>query len=273
MSLRRGFWLVAGLLLFLAVLYAQRPFRTYVPLEGAASDAELPPDYKQNADFILGRLMYPSFGRGFGGNWLHGGTNWTIDYPKGDRFFARALRRLTLVDVRSVEQPVNPDDDDDIFNWPYLHVAMPSTWNLTEPQARKIRDYLQRGGFMVCDSFFGDAEWDGFERGLQRIFPDRMVEELPDDDPIFQTVYDLKQRYQVGNYRSMMGRGVPYRGNGAIPHWRTIRDDKGRAMFAINFNNDLGDSWQLADVPSYPAKDSDLGIRLGVNYVTYALTH
>ncbi len=71
----------------------------------------------------------------------------------------------------------------------------------------------------------------------------------------------------------MRGRGVPYRGNGAIPHWRTIRDDKGRAMFAINFNNDLGDSWQLADIPDYPAKDSDLGIRLGVNYVTYALTH
>jgi len=36
--------------------------------------------------------MYPSFGRGFGGgNWLHGGTNRTIDYPKGDRFFAPAL--------------------------------------------------------------------------------------------------------------------------------------------------------------------------------------
>src|SRR5882672_5320883 len=99
MSLRRAFWLPVGLLLLFAALYAQRPFRTYIPLEGRDSDAPLPPDYKQNTDFILGRLMYPSAGRGFGGNWLHGGTNWTIDYPKGDRFFASALRRLTRVEV------------------------------------------------------------------------------------------------------------------------------------------------------------------------------
>src|SRR5262245_49511055 len=105
MSLRQAVWLLGGVLLVFATLHAQRAFRTYIPLEGADSDAPLPPDYKQNADFVLGRLMYPSAGRGFGGSWLHGGTNWTIDYPKGDRFFASALRRLTRVEVRSVEQP------------------------------------------------------------------------------------------------------------------------------------------------------------------------
>jgi hypothetical protein len=36
---------------------------------------------------------------------------------------------------------------------------------------------------------------------------------------------------------------------------------------------DLGDSWEWADVPQYPAKYSDLGIRIGVNYVVYAMTH
>ena len=75
--------------------------------------------------------MYPSAGRGGrgggGGNWLNGGTNWTVDYPRGDRFFAVAIRRLTRIDVRSVEQPVNPDDDDDIFYYPYMHAGMPTT--------------------------------------------------------------------------------------------------------------------------------------------------
>src|SRR6266704_3465524 len=71
MSLRRAFWLPVGLLLLFAALYAQRPFRTYIPLEGADSDAPIPPDANQPADFILGRLMYPYVGRGFGGgNWL-----------------------------------------------------------------------------------------------------------------------------------------------------------------------------------------------------------
>ena len=62
------------------------------------------------AELVLGRLMYPSSGgrggRGFGGgaNWLNGGTNWTVDYPRGDRFFAVAIRRLTRIDVRSVSR-------------------------------------------------------------------------------------------------------------------------------------------------------------------------
>ena len=108
---------------------------------------------------------------------------------------------------------------------------------------------------------------------MKRIFPDRPIVELQNDDPIFHTVYNLNERYQVGNFRSMMRDGHPYRGDGSVPYWRGILDDKGRVMVGIMFNSDLGDSWQLADDPRYPEKYSALGIRLGINYVTYALTH
>ena len=36
---------------------------------------------------------------------------------------------------------------------------------------------------------------------------------------------------------------------------------------------DFGDSWEHADNPLYPQKFSALGIRIGVNYITYAMTH
>jgi hypothetical protein len=58
-----------------------------------------------------------------------------------------------------------------------------------------------------------------------------------------------------------------------VPHWRAIYDDKGRIMVAMCFNMDLGDSWEHADNPQYPAHFSDLGIRIGVNYIVYAMTH
>jgi hypothetical protein len=265
----------AGLLACLAVVSAQRPFREYTPMEGADSMAALPPDYQNKAELVLGRLMYPSTGRGGrgGGNWLNGGTNWTVDYPRGDRTFSVAIRRLTRIDVRSVEQPVNPDDGDDIFLYPYMHVGMPTNWSFTEAQAAKIREYLLRGGFMVCDSFFGTQEWEGFERGMRQILPDREIAELPDGDPVFAGAFSVPDRYQVGNFRSMLRNGNTYRADGSTPHWRAIRDDGGRVMVAINFNNDLGDSWQLADDPRYPQKFSYLGIRLGINYVIYAMTH
>jgi hypothetical protein len=270
--------LVAALPALLTGLWAQRPFREYIPMEGRDSEAALPADYQNKAEFVLGRLMYPSgggFGRGGGrgGNWLNGGTNWTVDYPRGDRTFSVAIRRLTRIDVRSVEQPVNPDDGDEIYYWPYLHVGMPTNWNLTDAQAAKIREYLLRGGFMLCDSFFGTQEWEGFLVGMRRIFPDREIVDLPEEDAIFHTAYDVKERYQVGNFRSMLRNGNTYRADGSVPYWRGVRDDKGRVMVAITFNNDLGDSWQLADDPRYPQKFSFLGIRLGVNFVIYTMTH
>src|SRR5262249_48285236 len=58
---RRWIACIAGLSLCLAILYAyQRPFRTYSPMEGADSEAALPPDYGNPAELVLGRLMYPS---------------------------------------------------------------------------------------------------------------------------------------------------------------------------------------------------------------------
>jgi hypothetical protein len=262
---RQHLWSLGAVALALsAVALAQKPFRTYQAMEGAASEAELPADFQTKSEFVLGRLMYPSSGGR--------GASWTVDYPRGDRTFAAAVRRLTLVDVRSVEQPVDPDDANDIFFWPYLHAGMPTAWTFTDAQAKKIRDYLLRGGFMVCDSFFGTQEWAGFEKGIKRIFPDRDIEDIPDSDPIFHGVFNLEKRTQVGNFRSRRS-GKWYRADGETPQWRGIRDDRGRVVVAINFNNDLGDSWQLADNPEYPEKFSSMGIRLGVNYVVYSLTH
>jgi len=63
------------------------------------------------------------------------------------------------------------------------------------------------------------------------------------------------------------------RDGGIIPHWQGVFDDQGRVVVAICFNSDLGDSWEFADDPNYPEKYSALGIRMGVNYVVYALTH
>jgi hypothetical protein len=68
-----------------------------------------------------------------------------------------ALRRLTRLEVRSVEQPVNPDDGDDIYNWPFLYCAGPDQWNMSDAELAKVREYLARGGFLLGDDFWGEA--------------------------------------------------------------------------------------------------------------------
>jgi Domain of unknown function (DUF4159) len=271
--------LAAGLVLVTAAAWAEREFRVYRSFEEHADHTDLPPDWNKPAGFVVGRLMYPSsfggFGRfrGFGGDWRSGGTTWAVDYPRGDRFYASILRRLTTIDVRSVEQPVNLEDGDDVFDWPYLIVGLAGYWELTEEHTDKLRDYLLRGGFLFCDSFFGSGQWEGFAEGMRRVFPGREIIDLPDDHPIFHTVYDLDAQGQLPNMNALLGGGRGYLSDGATPHWRGIVDDSGRVMVAIAFNNDVSDSFQWADDPDYPAESAALGLRVGVNFAVYARTH
>jgi Domain of unknown function (DUF4159) len=57
------------------------------------------------------------------------------------------------------------------------------------------------------------------------------------------------------------------------PHWRCIRDDKGRIIVAICHNMDLGDAWEWSDDPKYSEKWASLAYRIAVNYFVYDLTH
>jgi hypothetical protein len=265
-------------LLLLASLpsLAQREFREYVPYErGWGEGAPLPADYDVPAEFVVGRLMFPQVRRGsvFGagrGDWTVGGTAWAVDYPEGDRTFAALLERLSNIEVRSVEQPVNLDDGDDVHFWPFMISGLVGAWDLTDPQAQKLREHLLRGGFLLCDSFYGTNEWLGFEASIKRVFPDRPIIDLPDDHPIFHIVYDLTERPQIPTWQHLP-RG--YRNDGAKPHWRAIVDDDDRVMVMIAFNNDIADGWQRADEPDYPSAESNLALRLGVNFAVYALTH
>ena len=280
-----------GLALISAVYAFQKPFRVYISME-PGDDIDLPPDYQEKTEWVFARLMYPNhpealfghrgrygrfggWGRGYPTEWTEGGTSWSQDYPRADRHFAAALRRLTRIHARSVEQPVNPDDADDFYNWPWMNAGEMGDWKLTDAQVKVVREYLLRGGFLMLDDFWGPEEYARFDETMSKIFPDKKPVEMPNTDPIFHVVYDLDDRYQIpGSWGlSPYSRQFQERAAGTKAHWLGYYDDKGRVMVAISFNSDVGDSWEWADVGRYPEKFSALGIRLGVNYVVYSMTH
>jgi len=282
MILRAGCWFFKGVVV-LGTLYAfQLPFREYPGVEYRLGEIPLPPDWQEKTEWAFARLMYPPtqdrYGRGFGYGygfrgsfWTQGNSMWTQDYPRADRHFSLALRRLTRIHVRSVEQPVNLDEGA-VYDWPWLYAVQPGHWQLTDTQAQSLREYLLRGGFFMADDFWGPAEWDVFMRSMRKVFPERQVVELDNSDPIFHTVYDLDNRYQVASEGSVQ-RGRSWKCEGCPDRWRGIFDDQGRLMVAITFQSDVGDSWEWADAPYYPERYAALGIRIGVNYVVYAMTH
>jgi hypothetical protein len=277
-------WLFGGVLAFVTTLAAfQMPWRVYTSME-PYDNIPLPTDYQAKAEWVFARLMYPQNpysprrGGGFRGrnrDWRNGGTSWTQDYPRADRHFATVLRRLTRLDVRSVEQPVNLEDEDDVYNWPWLAAGEMGDWLLTPAQAAKLRNYLLRGGFLYLDDFWGPQEWASFEESMKLVFPDRPINEIENSDQIFHSVFNLDDRYQILGQWALNARGGMYNNRvaGTVAQWKGIRDDKERLVVAMSFNSDVGDSWEFADDPNYPDKFSELGIRIGVNYVIYSIAH
>ena len=263
-------------------MFAQRAFRQYPSVEYGDS-TPLPTDWQRPGEWAFARLMYPpgpndGYRGRFDGDWREGMSLWTQDGPPADRDFAAAVRRLTRVDARSVEQDVNLDDGGEVYNWPWLYAVQVGEWGITQHQADVLRDYLLRGGFFMADDFHGAYEWQMFLKRIRMVFPDRPIVEIPNNDPIFHTLYDLDDRYQIpGAEHLRTGYKIPDYpqgpddGKGA--HWFAIRDDKGRIMVAISFNSDLGDSWEWSNRAEYPERFSDLGFRIGINDLVYAMTH
>jgi hypothetical protein len=258
------------------------PFREYPGTEYELGTIPLPEDAFEKTEFAFARLMYPpaqggrgGFGGGFRGRergpWQAGNAIWTQDYPRADRHFLQAVRRLTRIHARSVEQPINLDEAGQ-YDWPWLYAVQAGRMQLTDSQAKGLREYLLRGGFFMADDFWGEYDWAVFMESMHRVFPDREAVELSNSDIIFHTVYDLNDRYQVASRGSSL-RGVSFKCNNCPDHWRGIFDDRGRLMVAITFQSDVGDSWEWADEPTYPQEYAALGIRIGVNYIIYAMTH
>jgi len=259
------------------VLRAQRPFKEYPALE--YENFPVPPDHDQRTEWVRARLRYPDiYGYPFRTLMLRDGREfpgyWTMDYPRSDRHLLQGVRRLTRIDTRLTEQVVDLDGTDDIYNWPVVYAVEVGHWRLPDDQAKQLRDYLSRGGFFMCDDFHGDEEWATFVGSMRKVFPDRQIEEIPDNDQIFHTLFDLDERFQVPGAQ-IFETGITYEKgpSGKQPHWRCIRDDKGRILAAICHNMDLGDAWEWSDDARYEEKWASLAYRIAMNYFVYDLTH
>jgi hypothetical protein len=234
--------------------------------------------HERKAEFYWSRLRYTSsragasgYGYGYGFGYGFGGSSWERDYPKADRQFLLALKRLTRIQMRPYEQIVDLDSDD-IFNYPWVYAVQVANWTFTDAEARRLREYLLKGGFLMVDDFHGTADWERFMSGMRQVLPDRPVEDLSDNDEIFHVLFDLGARFQVPG-EQYVSTGRTYEKDGYVPKWRAIRDSKGRIIVAICHNMHLGDAWEWADTAEYPENFASMAFRIGMNYIVYGMTH
>src|SRR5690554_1569642 len=114
-------------------------------------------DRAPEAEFHMARLIYAdSSGGRVGGSRRRGGFYrpgwWAIDYPEAEYHFTRGLRRLSVVEVAEDSQHLQLTDDA-IFDYPWLFAQQVGQWYLSDEEVVRLREYLDRGGFLVADDF------------------------------------------------------------------------------------------------------------------------
>jgi hypothetical protein len=147
---------------------------------------------------------------------------------------------------------------------------------LSGAETKRLGEYLRRGGFLVTDDFYGAAEWEVFRSTMERALPGAAILDIEEDDPAMHVLYDIRDRVQIPGLRHLRrgpGGTITVDMGGFTPQWRAIRDPRGRIVVAVNFNMDVGDAWEHADMPEYPEAMTSLAYRFGINYVVYAMTH
>ena len=218
-------------------------------------------------EFYFTRAIYSG-----GGGRRGWGRGWRTDYPKADLQFISILQRVTNLGVYAQQNAIRLDDPN-LRRFPFLYALEVGNMMMTEEEVAGLRSYLDAGGFLVIDDFWGTWEWQNFEMEIGRVLPERQIVDIPLDHPIFSIVYDIDEILQVPSVNNIIYNGRTWERDGYVPQTRGILDDDGRLMVMINWNTDLGDAWEWADNPYYPLKYSTFAFQMGVNFIVYAMTH
>ena len=143
-----------------------------------------------------------------------------------------------------------------LFKFPFLHMTGHGNVYFSDEEAENLRTYLLSGGFLHIDDNYGMEPY--LKRELAKVFPDKPLEELGVDHPIFS------QKFQFPN-------GLPkiHEHDGKRPQAFGIFDE-GRLVLLYTFECDLGDGWEDPSVHNDPEEVRIKALQMGANIIEYA---
>ena len=210
-----------------------------------------PPD----TEFVIARWKYSNNGRIDGAGWSH-------DYPQAEEHISQILSEVTLIDIKRMSYRIVELSDDAIFKHPFVYLSEPGEMELTPEEDENLRQYVDRGGFILIDDFDGPAQLENLLRNLRRVFPDREVFRLNIDHEIFHVYFDIDALQVISPYNV-----------GADAVFWGLNNKDGQLAIIMCHNNDVGTFWGDIDLANRPLKPSIESLRLGIDFALFALTH
>jgi hypothetical protein len=185
---------------------------------------------------------------------------WAHDYPTADTHLMKILKELTVAEPRSDGSNVFKTDDPELFDFPIAYVSEPGFWTMSESEAKGLRDYLLKGGFIIFDDF-RQNDWYNLEEQMKRVLPEARWVELDEKATVFNSFFEIRN-FNFGYYGKETYFGI-FEDN----------DPKGRLLAVAGHNQDLGEYWEFSDTGMMPVDISNEAYKFGVNYFIYGLIH
>jgi hypothetical protein len=185
-----------------------------------------------------------------------GGGDWYAN-PSSLPNLLAAIRERTSLPVEATEARVTLMDDR-LWDYPFLHMTGHGNVKFSDEEVRRLREYLERGGFLHADDNYGLDE--SFRREMKRVFPDRELVDVPLSHPIYHLVYDFPK----GIPKIHEHDGKPARGFGIF-----LGD---RLAVYYSYSSDLGNGWEDTATYHDPPALHEAALRMGVNLFVYAVT-
>jgi hypothetical protein len=212
------------------------------------------------------------------------GADWSVDYPRADINLSVRLSELTKTTISRYPSGEPKHlllrlTDPELFGCPFIMMTEVGAASLSQGEAAQLRIYLDKGGFLWADDFWGSYAWDWWVSQLRKALPADQypIVDLTPDHPLYHGLFEVKHTPQIPSISFWAGSGgaTSERGeDSAIVDTRAVLDDHGRIMVLMTHNTDLGDSFEReADDPQYFYQMSVPGYAFGINALLYAMTH
>ena len=186
-----------------------------------------------------------------------GGGDWYSDEQSLPQLL-QYVREHTLLDVAPQPDVVSLSSDK-LFTYPYLYLTGHGNIVLTDAEVRRLRQYLEHGGFLHVDDNYGLDQ--AVRREMQRVFPEQALVELPFSHPIFHAHFTFPDGLPKVHEHD----GKPSQGFGLF-------DAYGRLCVFYSYESDLGDGWEPESVHDNPPEVRERALQMGTNILIYAMT-
>lgn len=198
----------------------------------------------QNTGFQIARVKYS------------GGGDWYND-PSAEVNLLKFTAQNSNIKVKA-EYVFADLSSDDIFQYPFLFITGHGNMSFTSQEAEKLRQYLERGGFLYVDDDYGLDK--AFRREIKKVFPDKDLTELPFSYGMYHSLFEFKS----GPPKTHEHDNKPPRGYGIF-----IGE---RLAVYYTYESNPSDGWVDPDVYNDPPEKREEALKFGANIIVWVLS-